>query len=55
MRKEASSEGSRRDAVPHVLVALIRGLDEKYKEVSDDSELRSCISPGKLGSPVDGD
>lgn len=55
MRKEASSEGSRRDAVPHVLVALIRGLDEKYKEVSDDSELRSCISPGKLGSPVDDD
>jgi hypothetical protein len=37
MRKEAT-EGSPREPIPHVLTALLQGLEEKYNDVSDDGQ-----------------
>lgn len=37
MRKEAT-ESSPREMVPHVLTALLQGLEEKYNDVSDDGQ-----------------
>lgn len=43
MRKEAT-EGTQREMIPHVLTALLQGLEEKYKDVSDDGQ------PGPISS-----
>jgi hypothetical protein len=46
MRKEAEGNAPK-EAVPHVLVALLRGLEQRYQAVPDDGELDFFV--GRVG------
>lgn len=37
LRKESATDGDR-ELVPHVLTAMLQGLEEKYKDTPDDGE-----------------